>query len=35
MYGNIAIVKFENGLILPALYLTFLYIIGYIHSVKV
>ena len=35
MYGNIAIVKFENGLVLPALYLTFLYTIDYIHSLKV
>lgn len=35
MYGNIAIVKFENGLLLPALYLTFLYTIDYKYSLKV
>ena len=29
MYENIAIIKFENGLLLPALYLTFLYTIGH------
>ena len=35
MYENIAIIKFENGLLLPALYLTFLYTIDYILSLKV